>query len=144
MQAPKQWALEIVEDMRGNPTDENRLQPVTVGPHIVESRQSTLREPLLQEFADANQTLPSNKDDDNDDDNEVACCRCTGFGLQLSPFVLLLIFIYVNLLNYIDRGLVNGVLPTFCVNCPDQNKSIECLAHRSCAWNQSTGIFFGW
>jgi hypothetical protein len=32
-----------------------------------------------------------------------ACCALDGIGLRLSPFLLLLIFIYCNLLNFVDR-----------------------------------------
>ena len=34
-------------------------------------------------------------------------------GIHLPPKVLLFVFIYANLLNYIDRGLVMGSLPEF-------------------------------
>jgi hypothetical protein len=33
----------------------------------------------------------------------MTCCVLDGFGLRLSPFLLLLIFIYCNLLNFVDR-----------------------------------------
>jgi predicted MFS family arabinose efflux permease len=34
------------------------------------------------------------------------------FGFALSPVQLLLHFVFVNMLNYIDRGVIAGVLPT--------------------------------
>ena len=138
MQSPKHWALEI-EDMRGNPSDEISAQQYSGGILSFEHRKvphESLTEPLLEDFAHTtDRDLSSNKDEDG----SFACCRCSGFGMHLSPFLLLLVFIYVNLLNYIDRGLVNGVLPTYCVNCPDQNSSMDCSSHRSCAWDQTAG-----
>ena len=34
------------------------------------------------------------------------------FGFALSPVQLLLHFVFVNMLNYVDRGVIAGVLPT--------------------------------
>jgi hypothetical protein len=122
------------DDMRGNPSD---------GLFISDKEKSAfdrfkrpdagLTAPLLDTIAKSDGEIKSDVDEEKDGD--IICCRCSGFGCQLSPFLLLLVFIYVNLLNYIDRGLVNGVLPTYCVNCPDQNSSIECNIHRSCMWD---------
>ncbi|KAJ1471855.1 major facilitator superfamily domain-containing protein [Baffinella frigidus] len=61
------------------------------------------------------------------------CCR-----IHLSPKVLLAVFIYANLLNYIDRGLVMGALPEFCVNCVDEHIFSDCAAQRSCLWTNVT------
>lgn len=66
--------------------------------------------------------------------DDESCCMRVDVGIRLSPFILLLLFIYVNLLNYVDRGLVAGVLPTYCVSCPSLMNNTECGGHRSCEW----------
>lgn len=60
----------------------------------------------------------------------VRCCVREGWGVKLSPWVVLVVFVYCNMLNYIDRGLVNGVLPKYCVNCPDRQLETACNASR--------------
>ena len=57
------------------------------------------------------------------------------FGIHLSPGILLLVFVYANLLNYVDRGLVAGVLPTYCVACTKLENRTGCSSHHSCEWN---------
>ena len=54
--------------------------------------------------------------------------------MHLQPALLLLIFVYANLLNYVDRGLIAGVLPTYCVACQNLANSTGCMEHRSCEW----------
>ena len=123
--------------MRGNPIDGFLLSDKECSAFDRFQRpDATLTAPLLSTIADINSGISSDLVEDND--GGITCCRCSGFGCQLSPFLLLLVFIYVNLLNYVDRGLVNGVLPTYCVNCPHQNSSIECSTQRSCMWETDT------
>ena len=55
-------------------------------------------------------------------------------GIRLSSWTLLTIFIYCNLLNYVDRGLVNGMLPQYCVNCQTRTDAQGCRAMASCEW----------
>jgi hypothetical protein len=45
----------------------------------------------------------ANPELEDETSHNVACCVLDGFGLKLSSFLLLLIFIYCNLLNFIDR-----------------------------------------
>jgi hypothetical protein len=124
--------------MRGNPSDNICISDKERSAFDRFQRpDGGLSVPLLDTIADIDSGLTPDIDEDKGGD--ITCCRCRGFGCQLSPFLLLLVFIYVNLLNYIDRGLVNGVLPTYCVNCPDQNSSIDCSTHRSCMWDSETG-----
>ena len=141
MSETKSWVFDV-DDMRGNPSVEQGVAGICSRSNMMNVDQQkfqqhlSLTEPLLDESLDIDPNVLSRRDQDED---EVLCCRCNGFGLRLSPFLLLLIFIYVNLLNYVDRGLVNGVLPTYCVKCPDQNSSIECSSHRSCMWDRAQG-----
>jgi hypothetical protein len=55
-------------------------------------------------------------------------------GIRLSSWALVTIFIYCNLLNYLDRGLVNGMLPQYCVNCQTRTDAQGCRAMVSCEW----------
>jgi hypothetical protein len=55
-------------------------------------------------------------------------------GIRLSSWTLLTLFIYCNLLNYVDRGLVNGMLPQYCVNCQTRTDAQGCRAMASCEW----------
>jgi len=68
------------------------------------------------------------------DEAGTGCCAVERRGLRLSPWALVGIFIYVNLLNYVDRGLVNGMLPKYCVNCNTRPDEDTCAATVSCEW----------
>lgn len=65
---------------------------------------------------------------------ETGCCSMERGGLRLSSWVLVSIFIYINLLNYVDRGLVNGMLPKYCVNCLTKMDKNSCATTASCEW----------
>ena len=70
-------------------------------------------------------------------DTGVGCCAVERGGLRLSPWALVGIFIYVNLLNYVDRGLVNGMLPEYCVDCIARTDEDSCVAVNSCEWHHN-------
>ena len=59
--------------------------------------------------------------------------------MRLSSWALVSIFIYVNLLNYVDRGLVNGMLPEYCVNCLTKTDAPGCRGAVSCEWHAGNG-----
>ena len=117
--------LSVVESDYANPAETRMADP---------RRASRLR------GAESWSDLPLHHDLDREINDEegvqtVAWCTVQGCGVQLSPLLLLLLFIYVNLLNYIDRGLVNGVLPKYCINCPDRADQLACELQPSCAWD---------
>jgi len=71
-------------------------------------------------------------------DTEKMCCTLERRGLRLSPWLLVCIFIYCNLLNYVDRGLVNGMLPHYCVDCLSRTDAESCGETTSCNWLANT------
>ena len=60
-----------------------------------------------------------------------------GAGRKLPPWLLVAIFIYCNLLNYVDRGIVNAMLPQYCVDCRAQPDAESCNAVALCDWQAS-------
>jgi len=69
----------------------------------------------------------------------VWCFAVERRGVRLSSWALVSIFIYVNLLNYVDRGLVNGMLPEYCVNCLTKTDAPGCRGAVSCEWHAGNG-----
>jgi hypothetical protein len=71
----------------------------------------------------------------------VAMCAAERGGIRLSPCVLVSIFIYCNMLNYVDRGLVNGTLPEYCVDCRTKPDELSCRKENSCDWQTNACAF---
>ena len=65
------------------------------------------------------------------------CCAMGRGGWKLPPWLLVAIFIYCNLLNYVDRGIVNAMLPQYCVDCRAQLDAESCNADALCEWQTS-------